>query len=436
MVFNTRKIISKNRNALVTLATQFGIQFLGVGTGILSARLLGPDGRGELAAIIAWASMLTYTGNIGLPTAYVYAASRDPHRLKQLLGNGVLVMLVQWLLLALIGYFVLSFAFVDYPNSTKYLAIIYLCIYVPLNLLTLYANAIQQGFRSYGGFNAVRLCVPISYLLGLLFLIFTDWTTVTGVLTANLFSNVATLILAIFLIFPLLRGLHAQRWLDWKALKQDISYGISAHLGSLQPFSGLRVDVLLLTLFSTPHDLGLYVASLAGAGLIKAQGSALGMIIMPDVARNPNFLSQSKTILNFVLFATLLGGATAVIALLWAEPLINFVYGKEFGAAASVLRILVISAFLESINRVLADGLRGIGKPLSSTTGELIALIIGIPCIIWLVPVNGAAGAAIAVCLASVGTLTISVGSLLNLKRQNRAISIENKIIDREYSAK
>src|SRR5438034_8684574 len=274
------------KSALLTLSSQVGIQTIGLVTGILAARFLGPAGRGELAAIIAWVSMLSYVGNLGLPVAYVYAAARESDRTRQLLANGVLVVLVQWPVLTVVGLVVLKLALSAYPNSTLQLALIYLCLYLPLNLLTLYANAIQQGIGRYSGFNAVRLCVPISYLLGLVVLVATDHMKVGTVLAANLFSNLATLVLALTLLAPKLRrepDWHAS--FDLSALRRDLGYGLSAHLGTLQPFTGLRVDVLLLAVLLTSHDLGLYMAALAGAGLINAQGTALGMVVMPEVAK-------------------------------------------------------------------------------------------------------------------------------------------------------
>ena len=40
------------KSALITLGSQGGIQLIGLPTGILVARYLGPEGRGELATVI------------------------------------------------------------------------------------------------------------------------------------------------------------------------------------------------------------------------------------------------------------------------------------------------------------------------------------------------------------------------------------------------
>lgn len=404
------------KSAFITLGTQIGIQSIGLVTGILVARFLGPEGRGELAAVVVWVSMIAYLGNLGLPAASAYAAARDPGRVRTLMGNGFIAMLVQWPLLVAAGLLVLHLALGGHTDLVQQLAVAYLCLYIPLNLLTLYANATQQGLGHYVGFNAVRLCVPVSYLVGLGMLVWLDRFTVTGVLAANLFSNLATLLLALGLLLPRARAATERRWFDLPALKRDLRYGLSAHIGMLQPFTGLQVDVLVLTLLLPAHDLGLYMAALAGAGLIRAQGVALGMVAMPEVARQREGAGQFRAVVRFASFTLLLGGVTAFVLAYWAQPLVALIYGDAFSGAASALRLLALGALAGSLNRVLADGLRGMGRPLSGTAAELASLAVGVPAILVLAPSRGAEGAALAVVLASAGALVVTLWSLFRLR--------------------
>src|SRR5438094_10619069 len=45
---------------------------INLGTGIVTARVLGPHGRGELAAITVWPQAITYIATLGIPGAVVY----------------------------------------------------------------------------------------------------------------------------------------------------------------------------------------------------------------------------------------------------------------------------------------------------------------------------------------------------------------------------
>jgi hypothetical protein len=48
-----------------TFSTSLAIQACGAGTGILTARLLGPVARGELATVILWPVILSNLGLMG-----------------------------------------------------------------------------------------------------------------------------------------------------------------------------------------------------------------------------------------------------------------------------------------------------------------------------------------------------------------------------------
>lgn len=417
------------KSAIGTLGSQAGIQVVGLVTGILVARYLGPGGRGELAAIIAWASMLAYAGNFGLPAAFTYAAAREPDQVRQTLGNGILAALVQWPVLIVLGMLVLPLALSEQPPDVRHLALLYLCLYVPLNLLTLYANAVQRGLGRYRGFNAIRLCVPISYLLALGALVLTGHMTVGGVVGANLLSNLAALMLALTFVLPMLRDKRDTHGLfDLPALRRDARYGLSAHLGTLQPFNSMRIDVLLLTMVLTSHDLGLYMVALAAAGLVKAQGLALGMVAMPEVAKQRNSNAQRRVIVRFALYTLLLGCATAGVAVVWARPLVELVYGSQFSGAATPLRLLVLGGVAASLYRVIGDGLRGMGRPLIGTAAEVGSLAVGVPAILLLAPGSGVNGAAVAVGLASVAALGVAIWALIRMPASADEIVTDQRI--------
>ena len=54
---------------LQTALARVLILAINMGTGIITARFLGPQGRGEQAAIILWPQLLAYLMTLGLPAA-------------------------------------------------------------------------------------------------------------------------------------------------------------------------------------------------------------------------------------------------------------------------------------------------------------------------------------------------------------------------------
>ncbi len=395
------------RAILLTSGAQIGIQTVGLLTGILVARWLGPDGRGQLAAVISWASMLAYVGNLGLPVAFTYASARVPQLRHQLLGNGLLMAAAQWLVLGLIGWLLLPMLLAKHGASLAHLAVFYLWAYLPLNLLTLYANAIQQGSGQYARYNAVRLSVPISYAMLLLVFWAMHRIDIDSVVLANILSNAMTFTLTMALALPSLWKLARSvpdSWFGFANLRGNVRYGLSAQIGTLQPFSGLQMDVLVLTVLSSVHDLGLYMAALAGANLIRAQGYALGQVVLPEVAKQEQHSEQWRIIRRFMMIAATGGGVAFIVVLFAAAPLLRIVYGEVFEPAAPILKILVAAGTVGAVYRILADGLRGMGRPGASTIAELVGVGVGVFGLAICVPRWGASGAAMSVLAASVAS--------------------------------
>jgi O-antigen/teichoic acid export membrane protein len=92
--------------------------------------------------------------------------------------------------------------------------------------------------------------------------------------------------------------------------------------------------------------------------------------------------------------------------------LIPFFFGNAFRNSVGVTQIMLISAFIVSVRRVLSDGMRGAGYPTLGTYGEVVGLVLLLPLLVVLVPMAGITGAATAMAIAAAGgfcTLLIGI---------------------------
>jgi len=64
--------------AALTAAANLAIAVLSIVTGVVSARLLGPHGRGELAAIQTTPGFLASLAMLGMPEALTYFSAQEP----------------------------------------------------------------------------------------------------------------------------------------------------------------------------------------------------------------------------------------------------------------------------------------------------------------------------------------------------------------------
>lgn len=370
---------------IITTSTQIIIQILGVVTGILVTRWLGATGRGEIAAVISWVAMITYLGNLGLPNAFTYSSAKSLYLRHQILAHGVILSIVQVFILGAIGVIVINTALAKNNSHLINLAIFYLWAYLPINLLTLYLNSVQQGVGNYVAFNLVRVSVPLSYAICLLILFKSDNLDSESTIFANITGNLIALILAVGLAALLLSKPYKENFaplIDIKNLKKQISFGLKSHFGTIQPFYVIQIDVLILTAMASTYQIGLYMAALSGANIIKAQAVAIGQVLFPEVAKKDDSGEQWRVIIKFIIITIIIGTLSFLTVYVYAEKIITIIFGEEFRPAASILILLVTAAVINAIYRILSDGLKGMGHPELASFSELLGLIIGISYIV------------------------------------------------------
>ena len=78
-----------------TLVAQLGVLGLGTFTGVAAARLLGPQGRGELAALILWPSVLVMLFSLGMNQAIVFHTGQQRDGIPEVWTASTLIGLVQ-----------------------------------------------------------------------------------------------------------------------------------------------------------------------------------------------------------------------------------------------------------------------------------------------------------------------------------------------------
>lgn len=91
-------------NTSLTAGTNLVMALLGMGSGILSARLLGPRGRGELAAIQTWPSFIATIAMLGMIEATIYYSACEPERTSRYIGSGSAIALIASIPFMLCGY--------------------------------------------------------------------------------------------------------------------------------------------------------------------------------------------------------------------------------------------------------------------------------------------------------------------------------------------
>ena len=397
-----------------TLATSGMIALLGLISGTVAARWLGPEGRGELAQLLLWPQLFATVGNLGIDAATIYhSADRDQagdaHATALTLGAAQACVLVPMYLIAA------AFIF----DGSTYVSAMIVAPLVVTYVIGAYSSSVLMGTLRFGAFNVVRAAIPFAHCALIVTLVAFDALSVRMGAIAFVAAHAAVDALAVAIAWRA-AGIGVVRT---KLARSMLSYGFRAQPGRLSPQS-LGVETLIVALVLSSHDVGLFVAAVAMLMAPQIVVQSMSMIVFPSVSASR--CRDGRSLLQaFAVYGAAVSAICAALALL-AEPLVLVLFGDAFSEAVPALRLLAVAAGLRALRQFPMDVLRGIGRPGLASTAEAANWLL----VLTIVPAAAAAGglqgaAAGSVIVSGAGCLVLLglvwIAGLLPLTVRDRA---------------
>lgn len=396
-----------------SFGASLGIQAANVLTGVLLARMLGPGGRGELAAIVLWPTLLKAVAGVGVFEATIFHVARGTRELGTLLGTSLAIALAEGLACVAAGAAILPFVLHRYDRSVVVAALLYLA-YVPLDLAGLALLAVLNGRQRLTAFQRLRLVPPLVSAVGLGALALADSLTLRPIVGVYVASNV----LVIALTAPLvLRDAWPLR-VSLAHAREVLGYGLRVHLGNSGAFINERIDQLVISLFLGPVKLGLYVIAYTLTSLTTLVGNSVAFVALPTLAAIEDESERAEAGRRFVALTLLVASVATLPIVAFAPALVELFFGPGFRGAGQVCRLLAVAAVVFSVNRALGSVLMGIDRPLDPAKGELIAVGVTVAGLAALLPTLGLLGAGVASLAA------YSASMLWLVRRAARALGV------------
>lgn len=401
-------------NVVLTFATNVLLAGLGFVTGVLAARLLGPEGRGELAAIQMWPSFIASIAMLGLPEALVYFSARDPDRAGQYLGSAMSLAFLSSIPFMAAGFVFMPLLLSAQPDSIVKAARWYL-ILVPLFTLVGLPYHPLRGKQDFIRWNALRLLPNLGWLVVLCFA-FIHKLAEPGFLAGAYLVMLGILFIPVMIVvLRRIPGPYQPQCVLWRPMA---AFGLPSVASSLPQMLNHRLDQMVIAAFLPSHSLGLYVIAVAWGNTISPLLSAIGIVAFPKIAGEQKISRQieilAQTTRLAVFFSLLFGGLLSIITP-WVLPL---VFGDKFQQAVPVALIMVIAGVFWGLNLVLEDGLRGLGQPNLILFAEVSGVIISIIGLIIMLPKFGIMGAAMASLFASCSITVVLIFWVQKITRE------------------
>lgn len=344
----------------------------GILTGILVARWLSADARGEVAIVMFWPMLLASFGQLSVTAAIVYHIARAPADCHASL-RATAVALSVGLALATTA---VSFAIV--PLVVKDTAVVELCrlyaaaIMIP-HFVGLVLVSADQGEMRFGRYNVARLIPQGVYAVCLIGLALRDDMSVRNVLAAQ---AMGTLAVVLFYVAGSWREMRAP--IGLYASKDLLRTGLGQHASVVVSTIRAQADRMIAIALLSDAEIGLYV--IAGALALTPVNIVVGSLaalLVPRLSRERSVTEKNRILtLTFRNAAAGLSVITPLIVL--ATPFIlPTVFGVQYSRAVPTAQIYAGAAFLIGLQTVVFEALRGYNALRLRFAAETIFLACG-----------------------------------------------------------
>lgn len=374
-----------------SFATTGVIQLLQAVIGVLLARILGPEDRGELAAVILWPTLLTTIGSLGLAQSVTYFAARS-RSLEALVGTTLVLVAIDSVALIAIGLAIIPLVLSGHESNVIDITRMFLIFFVPFNLIAVSMNSILNGMHRFFWFQLIRFLLIFVTLVVLAAMAFVDSLSIGYAAIGYLAGFLVTGIMASAVV---LRSTNGRLRVERGVIRELLTYGLKAQFSTSLWSLNERADQLVISAFLSATSLGIYVVAVTLTSLTTLVGFSFALVALPLIAKLETDTEKRK-VARLVASGTLLAGFVVSVPIFIAEPfLINLLFGAEFADAAGVGRVLLVGGIVFALSRALESILQALGRPLESSVGEGLALAVTAGGLAALLPLIGIMGAGI-----------------------------------------
>ncbi len=395
------------RQVGTTVLSQATNLLLSLVTAAITARWLGPEGKGQLSLALLISGILSLFLSFGLNTANVYFTGSRRLPIPALTANSMAFSLLGMLL----GFLIVSILAVLHllPLIVPGVPLRYVfmgMLALPLGLTISNLSSVLLGLRRITTLNVLRV-LQAALAIPLLFL-FVVWLKlgVPGAILVSLATS--SLYLAGNAYF--LRREGATFWPRWNpsVIRPTLAYGMKGYVGNLMQFFNCRLDAFIVNAFVGPASVGIYGVAVSLAELLWHLPNSVGFVIFPKASSTDHQSMNRFTPRVFWIVLAISGVAATGIAL-FGKLMIRLIFSEAFLAAYVPLLALLPGVVLLGAGKVLTNDIAGRGYPHYNSIVAGLTLVITVVLDLLLIPRMGILGAAIASSVAYSSTFLLSM---------------------------
>ena len=389
------------RSAALTYGANVAASVLSLCSVLITSKVLGAEGRGQVALLTAVAYLTSQLASLGLQQATANLAGRNPLVSPRLLTNaGLLSIAFGCSAACAVGLLIAVFPSAGGGTSTG-LRVAVLC-FVPLLIFQTCVQYLVQAHYDFVTTNLAWIVTPtVTVVVNGGMAARGDLTVGSAVAGWLVGQALATAIL-VMAAWSHTGGFGPP---DRRLASEMLSFGMRAHLGRAMLVGNYRMDQWILGSLAGPRALGTYSVAVAWSEALFFLPTALSAVLRPDLVRAGESAAREQAAAVF-RYAVLLTIPVAAGLIILAPVLCVSAFGPEFGPSVTQLRILAVGAPGIVALKILGGALTAQRRPLLETAAIGTAFLTILVLDLALIPRHGALGASIA------ATVAYSVGGI------------------------
>jgi O-antigen/teichoic acid export membrane protein len=376
---------------------------LGVISGVILARWLGPHDRGILALVLLVPSTAVTLAKLGISQSNVYYINREQADARQVASNAVMFALLSGVAAAVVVWLMKDTLLQTVLRDVPIWALAIALVRVPVLLLDNYLYGVLQATGQFALYNVrllvsegLRLAFVVVALIGL------GW----GLYAAVVIYTVLGMFNAVWLLLATKRRIPFTFTIYPQLLRGQLSFGIRSYVQTAVAHLLLRIDIYMVSYYLTPADTAFYALALHFTELALEFPQAIGLVLYPRLASLPEeevhrVTAQAcrRTLMLTVPGAFLLGVLGPYIITAW--------YGEPYAPARAPLPWAAVGVVMMSIFVILTRDFTSRGRQRVNIMAGLLALVGNVTLNIFLIPSLGIVGAAMATAVSYTGACLV-----------------------------
>lgn len=353
---------------------------------VVSARVLGPDGRGVVVIVMTLTMVTSLATSLGIPTALRVRLPRgdSPTLLASYLGLGIVAAAVQALVCTALAAIVLPHA--NYHPTFGHFVLVgalgtsMAAAYILMDAMLAMGDTPSASIADAGG-SLVQLGVYIGWELY-------GETSVRSVLIALIVGYIVSVTwMVLVLVRRRMLAVRGRRD-EWADLVRS---GLAPLGQSLAHFSIYRADRLILGVLRPSRQVGLYSIGATCTELVRLLPLTAGQIMLHRIAgdRLPDRDVARVCAAVMAMAATGLG-----VVYIAAPTIIDVVFGDEYQTAVGVVRLLAVAELSMTGYQLASHVLLGRGLLRDAAAPAAVGALLVLGLDLALIPAHGATGAA------------------------------------------